>query len=132
MLLVDTNILIDVWEDDPQWADWSIQQLRGQSQIHALAIDSIVYAELTHAFHRFEDLDAAIAQLDLAVLPTPRPALFLAGKAFAKYRKLGGGKNNVLPDFLVGAHAAVGRYPLLTRDPRRYKAYFPSVNLLSP
>jgi predicted nucleic acid-binding protein len=132
MLLVDTNVLIDIWEDDPQWADWSIAQLRAQSQLHMLAINSIVYAELTHAFHRYEDLDAAVLQLDLTVLETPRPALFLAGKAFARYKQNGGTRTNVLPDFLIGAHAAVLGCALITRDARRYAKYFPTVSLITP
>ncbi len=132
MLLVDTNVLIDIWEDDPQWADWSIAQLRAQSQLHRLVINSIVYAELTHAFHRYEDLDAAVLQLDLTVLETPRPALFLAGKAFAQYKQNGGTRTNVLPDFLIGAHAAVLGCALITRDARRYAKYFPTVPLITP
>jgi predicted nucleic acid-binding protein len=132
MLLVDTNVLVDVLEDDPQWADWSIQQLRAQSKIHLLAINSIIYAELSLAFARVEDLDAALDDMGLTVLDIPRPALFLAGKAFIKYRQAGGSKNNVLPDFLIGAHAAVAGLDLLTRDVQRYKTYFPSVTLISP
>jgi predicted nucleic acid-binding protein len=132
MVLVDTNVLVDVLEDDPQWADWSIQQLRAQSKIHALAINSIVYAELSLTFARVEDLDAALDDMGLTVLDIPRPALFLAGKAFIKYRQAGGSKNNVLPDFLIGAHAAVAGLDLLTRDVQRYKTYFPSVTLISP
>ena len=132
MLLVDSNVLVDVLEDDPQWADWSIHQLRAQSKIHPLAINSIVYAELSLTFARVEDLDAALEGLGLTVLDIPRAALFLAGKAFVKYRQAGGSKNNVLPDFLIGAHAAVAGFDLLTRDVQRYKTYFPSVTLISP
>lgn len=132
MVLVDTNVLIDIWEDDPQWADWSIAQLRAQSQLHKLAINSIVYAELTHAFHRYENLDAAVEQLELSVLETPRPALFLAGKALAQYKKSGGTRTNVLPDFLIGAHAAVLGCAIVTRDARRYAKYFPTVKIIAP
>lgn len=132
MVLVDTNVLIDVLEDDPVWADWSIQQLRAQSQIHKLVINPIIYAELSQAFSTFEALDDVVTQLGLAMQEVPRPALFLAGKAFVRYRKVGGGKNNVLADFFIGAHAAVRKLPLLTRDARRYRSYFPSVELIVP
>ncbi|WP_454845292.1 type II toxin-antitoxin system VapC family toxin [Pseudomonas farris] len=132
MILVDTNVLIDVLEDDPVWADWSIQQLRAQSQIHELAINPIIYAELSQTFSSFEALDDVVTQLGLAVQEVPRPALFLAGKAFVRYRKVGGGKNNVLADFFIGAHAAVKKLPLLTRDAKRYRSYFPSVELIVP
>jgi predicted nucleic acid-binding protein len=132
MLLVDTNVLIDVLEDDPQWADWSINQLRTQTQIHLLVINPVIYAELSLAFSTFEALDAVLHKLGVALREVPRPALFLAGKAFARYRKAGGSKTGVLPDFLIGAHAAVERWTLLTRDAQRYRTYFPSVELLTP
>jgi predicted nucleic acid-binding protein len=132
MLLVDTNVLVDVLEDDPEWADWSIGQLRAQSKIRRLAINPIIYAELSLTFSTVEALDQTIADLGLAVLELPRPALFLAGKAFVRYRRQGGSKGNVLPDFFIGAHAAVSQHPLLTRDTRRYASYFPSVKLIAP
>jgi predicted nucleic acid-binding protein len=132
MILVDTNVLIDVLEDDPVWADWSIQQLRAQSQIHELAINPMIYAELSHTFTTFEALDDAVTLLGLEMQEVPRPALFLAAKAFVRYRKAGGGKSNVLADFFIGAHAAVKELPLLTRDAKRYRSYFPSVELIVP
>jgi len=132
MVLVDTNVLIDVLEDDPVWAEWSIQQLRSQSLIHDLVINPIVYAELSQTFSTFETLDEVVNQLGLIVQEIPRPALFLAGKAFVRYRKVGGGKQNVLADFFIGAHAAVRKLPLLTRDSKRYRNYFPSVQLITP
>jgi len=132
MLLVDTNVLVDVLEDEPEWADWSIAQLSAQSKVHPLAINPVIYSELSLTFSTVEALDDAIAQLGLAVLELPRPALFLAGKAFARYRRQGGKKSNVLADFLIGAHAAVLGCPLLTRDTRRYQNYFPSVKLIMP
>ena len=118
MLLVDTNVLIDVLQDDPEWADWSISQLRGQSKIKRLAINPIIYAELSLNFSTVEALDQTIEDLELTLIEVPRPALFLAGKAFVRYRRQGGTKGNVLADFFIGAHAAVSRYPLLTRDTR--------------
>ena len=132
MLLVDTNVLVDVLENDPEWADWSIGQLRAQSKIHRLAINPIIYAELSLTFSTVEALDQAAGNMGLALIEVPRPALFLAGKAFAQYRRKGGQKNNVLADFFVGAHAAVSRYPLLTRDIRRYTSYFSDVALIAP
>jgi len=131
-MLVDTNVLLDVLEDDPDWVDWSLHQLRVQSQIHSLAINPIIYAELSLAFTHFEALDAALDGMGLAVLDLPRPALFLAGKAFAQYRRRGGTKSNVLSDFFIGAHAAVAGVPILTRDTARYRTYFPSVLLIAP
>jgi hypothetical protein len=132
MLLVDTNVLVDVLEDDPEWADWSISQLRAQSKVHPLAINPIIYAELSLTFSTVEALDQTISNLGLAMKELPRPALFLAGKAFVRYRRQGGKKHNVLADFFIGAHAAVLGCPLLTRDARRYQTYFPSVTLITP
>ena len=132
MLLVDTNVLVDVLEDDPEWADWSIGQLRAQSKIHRLAINPVIYSELSLTFSTVEALDRAVDDLGLTMIEIPRPALFLAGKAFVRYRRQGGAKSNVLADFFIGAHAAVARYPLLTRDTRRYTTYFASVNLIAP
>lgn len=131
MLLVDTNVLVDVLEDDPRWAEWSISQLRAQSKVHRFAINPIIYAELALTFSTFESLDRALDDLGVALIELPRPALFLAGKAFVRYRRQGGKKNNVLADFFIGAHAAVSEYPILTRDPRQYAAYFSSVGLIS-
>ncbi|MHB8426071.1 MAG: type II toxin-antitoxin system VapC family toxin, partial [Gammaproteobacteria bacterium] len=99
MLLVDTNVLVDVLEDDPDWADWSISRLRAQAQIHELAINPVIYAELSLTFASVETLDRAVRDLALEMLELPRPTLFLAGKAFAKYRRAGGRKSNVLADF---------------------------------
>ncbi|MDW3712199.1 MULTISPECIES: type II toxin-antitoxin system VapC family toxin [unclassified Pseudomonas] len=132
MVLVDTNVLIDVLADDPHWADWSIRQLRAQSRVHALAINAVVYAELALTFDRFEALDEAVEQLQLHLLEMPRPALFLAGKAFDRYRRAGGVREGVLADFFIGAHAAVEGCALLTRDVRRYRNYFPGLELISP
>lgn len=132
MLLVDTNVLVDVLEDDPEWADWSIGQLRAQSKIHRLAINPVIYSELSLTFSTVEALDRSVDDLGLAVIEIPRPALFLAGKAFVRYRRQGGKKENVLADFFIGAHAAVSRFPVLTRDTRRYASYFANVTLIAP
>ena len=132
MLLVDTNVLVDVLENDSNWADWSISQLRAQSKIHRLAINSIIYSELSLTFSTVEALDQTLDDLGLTMIEMPRAALFLAGKAFVRYRRQGGVKSNVLGDFFIGAHAAVSQYPLLTRDTRRYSTYFPSVDIIAP
>lgn len=132
MLLVDTNVLVDVLEDDPAWADWSVGQLRAQSQVHELIINPVIYAELSLTFDSVAALDNVLAGLAVGLHELPRPALFLAGKAFAKYRRKGGIKNNVLADFFIGAHASVLRCAILTRDGRRYRSYFPRVGLVEP
>jgi predicted nucleic acid-binding protein len=132
MLLVDTNVLVDVVDDDPDWADWSVNQLQSLSQVHALAINAIIYAELSVTFSTVEALDQTVSDLDLKMMELPKPALFLAGKAYVRYRRSGGQKSNVLPDFFIGAHAAVSGLPILTRDVRRYRSYFPTVRLIAP
>lgn len=106
--------------------------MRHRAQLTTLAINPIIYAELSVAFSSMEMLDASLATMQLRHLEIPRPALFLAGKAFIRYRRQGGSKSNVLADFFIGAHAAVSRLPLLTRDTRRYRAHFPSVELIAP
>ena len=132
MLLVDTNVLIDLFESDPTWSRWSVSQLRTQSQVHELGIDPVVYAELAAAFRSPNELDVQLGRLEIEIHHPPRPALFLAGKAFVQYRRRGGSKTSVLPDFLIGAHAAVREWPILTRDARRYRDYFPTVQLIAP
>lgn len=132
MLLVDTNVLVDVLVDDPDWAEWSLGQLRAQAQVHELAINPVIYAELAQAFETLEALDDVVDRLKLAVRALPRPALFLAGKAFLRYRRSGSAKTGVLADFFIGAHAAVLGCPLLTRDTRGYSSHFPGVRLITP
>lgn len=132
MVLVDTNVLVDVLQDDPQWAEWSIGQLRAQARVHALAINPIVYADLSLSFSSVEALDSVVARMELTLHEVPRPALFLAGKAFAQYRRRGGAKAQVLPDFIIGAHAAVSGWSLLTRDATRYRSYFPALRVIAP
>ena len=131
-MLVDTNVLIDVLNNEPQWADWSIHQLRVQSKIHVLSINPIIYAERSCTFKKVEDLDEVLQVMELKFNQIPKPALFLAGKAFQRYRRQGGVKSSILADFFIGAHAAVSRLPVLTRDTQRYQTYFPTVKLVSP
>ncbi len=132
MVLVDTNVLVDVLQDDPQWAPWSIGQLRAQASIHQLTINPIIYAEMSLSFSTLEGLDGAVSTLALELREIPRPALFLAAKAYVQYRRRGGSKLQVLPDFFIGAHAAVEGWPLLTRDAGRFKTYFPTLQVVAP
>ena len=132
MLLVDTNVLVDVLQNDPQWANWSIAQLRAQSKLHDLAINPVIYAEISLSFSTLEALDDVVLTMALKLREIPRPALFLAAKAYAQYRRRGGSKLQVLPDFFIGAHATVEAWPLLTRDASRFKTYFPTLDVISP
>jgi len=134
VILVDTNVLLDVVEDDPTWADWSQRQLDAASLRGLLCINPVVYAELSMAFARIEELEAVVVDGGLEMQEIPREALFLAGKVFLRYRKRSTrtAKRNVLPDFFIGAHAAVRGMPILTRDVGRYRTYFPTVELISP
>lgn len=133
MVLVDTNVLLDLVQDDPRWADWSQRQLEAASLRGPLGINPVIYAELSIAFVRIEELEAVLTEGDIEVRETPREALFLAGKAFMKYRsRARSPRAGVLPEFFIGAHAAVMDWPLLTRDVRRYRSYFPSVELICP
>lgn len=132
MTLVDTNVLLDLVTDDAVWADWSIRQLDAAAIQGPLVINAVVYAELSVRFERIEDLEEVLDEAGIAVEDIPRAALFLAGKAFQKYRAAGGRRSGVLPDFFIGAHAAVLGLPLLTRDVQRYRTYFPSLDLIAP
>lgn len=132
MILVDTNVLLDVVTDDPQWADWSQRQLEAAALRDRLVINSVIYAELSIGFEKIEEVDAALNRTSIALADIPRPALFLAEKVFRAYRKRGGAKTGVLPDFFIGAHAAVAKLPLLTRDPTRYRSYYPTAELIAP
>jgi len=130
--LVDTNILLDLVTDDPDWSEWSLARLEEAALAGPPVINDIVYAETSIRYDRIEDLDAMLAQAMIEIAPTPRPALFLAGKAFRHYQTRGGARTGVLPDFFIGAHAAVEGWPLLTRDAGRYRRYFPKVTLIAP
>jgi predicted nucleic acid-binding protein len=132
LLLVDTNVILDVIEDDPNWAEWSQAQLDAAAARYTLLINPVIYAELSIAYRRIEELEDMLKRAGFRVEPIPLEALFLAGKVFQKYRRKGGVKQGVLPDFFIGAHAAVSGVPLLTRDTRRYRTYFPRLQLISP
>jgi hypothetical protein len=132
MILADTNVLIDVVENDPNWADWSQRQLEAAAASDDLAINAVVYAELSVGYRSIHDLDAMLAAAGIVLMQIPRPALFLAGKAFRRYRRAGGTKTGVLPDFLIGAHAVVEDAALITRDAARYQRYFRGIALIAP
>ncbi len=132
MVLVDTNVIFDVVQDDPVWAQWSQENLDLLGAAGDLAINPVIYAELSIAYSGIEELESLVSASQLRILEIPREALFLAGKSFLSYRRQGGAKTDVLPDFFIGAHASVTRIPLLTRDDRRYRIYFPRLQIISP
>jgi predicted nucleic acid-binding protein len=130
--LIDTNILLDLVTNDAKWADWSIRQLDAAALKGPLAINDVVYAEMSVRFAAIETVEAVLDDAGISVATMPRAALFLAGKAFQRYRASGGKRTGVLPDFFIGAHAAVTRSTLLTRDAQRYRSYFPTIDLVTP
>ena len=132
MTLIDTNVLLDLVTNDPKFADWSISQLEAAMLTGPLLINEVIYSELSVRYETKEKLDDFIEGAGLKMVPKPPEALFLAGKVFQKYRKSGGSRTGVLPDFFIGAHATVADYPLLTRDVGRYWTYFPTVKLVTP
>lgn len=132
MILVDTNVLLDLVTDDPVWASWSIERLEAAALEGPLLINDVVYAELAVRYAQIERLDEFVEAAGLTHTPVPKTALFLAGKAFTAYRKAGGSRTGVLPDFFIGAHAAIGGFPVLTRDSGRYHSYFPKLDLITP
>lgn len=132
MTLVDTNVLVDILTGQPNWRAWSVEMMDRQSGAGALLITDVVYAELSPLFATAELLDAAIADLDVSLKRIPRQALFFAGRAFEQYRRKGRPRSTLLPDFFIGAHALVEGLPILTRDTRRYRTYFPDVELIAP
>jgi predicted nucleic acid-binding protein len=132
MTLVDSNVLLDVLTDGQDWADWSQSQLERAAMRGPLVINSVIYAEISARYATVDAVDAVLFDLKIDVATTPRSALFLAGKAYVQYRAAGGMRTGVLSDFFIGAHAAVEKLPLLTRDSRRYRRYFPTVVLITP
>lgn len=131
-VLVDSNVLLDVLTEDKHWLDWSAQQLETQAEIASLVINPVIYAEVSVGFEKIEDLEEALPHDYFQRRPLPWEAAFLAGKCFLEYRRNGGRKRSPLPDFFIGAHAAVEGLHLLTRDAARYRSYFPSLKLISP
>jgi len=131
-VLVDSCVLLDLFTNDANWADWSENILEKSSQTNSLYINSIIYTEVSIGFNKVEEVEQAIAGLGIKVLEMPREALFLTGKAFLKYRKNKGTKVSPLPDFFIGAHASVLNFELITSDSDKYKTYFPQVRLRHP
>lgn len=130
--LVDSNVLFDILTDDPTWSEWSGAALAAARDAGVLVINPIVYAEVSVQFDRIEELDAALPATDFLREDLPYPAGFLAGKAYLRYRRQGGARRSPLADLYIGAHAAVGGYQLLTRDPTSYRTYFPRLTLVTP
>ncbi len=130
--MVDSCVLLDVFTEDPDWFAWSSSALAEAADAGVLAINPIIYAEVSIGFERIEDLEMALPGDFVELLPIPREAAFLAGKCFLQYRQRGGIRTAPLPDFLIGAHAAVGEMPLITRDTARFRGYFPSIKLIHP
>ena len=131
-VLVDTNVLLDVATNDPAWGDWSASALADAADEGVLVINPLIHAEASGSYRRIEDLEAALPADLFRRDHLPYEAAFLAGKCFAEYRKRGGGGRSPLPDFYIGAHAAVAGFRLLTRDAARYRTYFPTVPIIAP
>ena len=132
MIFVDTNILIDIATSNPAWANWSRRAIASAHARGPLLINAIVYAEFAIGFEAQSDCDAEIEKFDLELAEIPKSAAFRAAQAFRSYRRGGGVRTSALPDFFIGAHASIAAAPLLTRDARRYRAYFPELTLIAP
>ena len=132
MTLVDSNVIIDVLTKDPNWLMWSIDALDTRALHGPLYVNEIVYAEIAVKIEHKAELDSALDTIGVVLLRTPEEALHLAGQIFGRYRRAGGVRTGVLPDFFIGAHAQVANLPILTRDMRRYRSYFPQVQLIAP
>ena len=131
-VLVDSNVLLDLMTEDPRWLSWSAAALERAADTSRLVINAIVYAEVSVRYSRIEDLEAALPKALFEREAIPYEAGFLASKAFRSYRRRGGPRRSVLPDFFIGAHAAVAGYRLLTRDVARYRTSFPGLPLIAP
>ena len=131
-VLVDSNVLLDIATNDEKWAEWSENALAECAEHSTLIINPIIYAEVSVGFFTIEALDAALSRAVYEREPLPREAGFLAGKCFLTYRRRGGPRQTPLPDFYIGAHAAIGNLALLTRDAAMYQTYFPKVEIVSP
>lgn len=131
-VLIDSNVLLDVMTLDERWLAWSTEAIERAAERYRLVINPVVYAEVSIRFSRIEELEAALPKAMLDREAIPYEAAFLAGKAFLAYRRRGGAKRSPLPDFFIGAHAAIAGYLLMTRDAARYRAYFPKLSLIAP
>lgn len=131
-ILVDSNIILDILTEDPQWFEWSAQKLTEYAEQEELVINPIIYAEISTGFSQLQELESTIPEDFFRRDPLPYKAAFLAGQSFLEYRRRGGERRSPLPDFYIGAHAAVAEIALLTRDVKRYRTYFPGVRLITP
>lgn len=131
-VLVDSNVIIDILTEDTNWFAWSSKHLETLANHHTLLVNKIIYAEISVSFNKIEELEQALSPQIFKRSQIPWEAAFLAGKAFLHYRKKGGSRVTPLPDFLIGAHAAVDNLILLTRDGHRFKHYFPKLQVVCP
>ncbi len=131
-ILVDSNVILDVTTEDETWFQWSSKTLEQYAETHILVINPVIYAEVSIGFDRIEDVEAVLSPAFFRREPLPWEAAFLAGKCFLAYRRRGGKRRSTLPDFFIGAHAAVTGIPLLTRDTSPYRTYFPNLKLIAP
>jgi len=131
-ILIDSSVLLDIVTEDPQWFAWSSEALATWAERVPLYINVVIYTEVSMGFARIEEVEAALPLEAFRRAPVPWEAGFLAGKAFLVYRQRGGTRTRPLPDFFIGAHAAVAAWALLTRDPQRIRTYFPQVHLITP
>ena len=131
-VLVDSNVLLDVMTEDPRWLSWSSDALEACAEESELLINPIIYAEVSVRFDRVEDLEEALPVSLFIRAALPWEAAFLAGKSFLAYRKRGGRRRSPMPDFYIGAHAAIAGLSLLTRDASRYRSYYPHLHLIAP
>ncbi len=132
IILIDSCVVTDLASPESTWFEWSASTLERLDQDNTMVINPIIYTECSVGFERIEEVEALFEHLGFISKPIPKEALFLAGKAFLQYKKRKDGKTNVLPDFFIGAHAAIANYPLITRDKGRFSTYFPSVELIMP
>jgi predicted nucleic acid-binding protein len=131
-VLVDSNILLDLMTEDPRWLAWTATAIERAADRYRLVINPIIYAEVSIRYSQIEDLEEALPKEMFDREALPYEAAFLAGKAYLTYRRRGGRKPSTLPDFFIGAHAAVTGYTLMTRDAARYRTYFPKLTLIAP
>ena len=131
MILVDSNIILDILTEDPNWYDWSASTLETLAEDNKLIINDVIYSEISMSFRYIEELEEILTN-SFIIQPIPKEALFLAGKVFVKYKNAGGVKQSTLPDFFIGAHASILSIPLLTRDKKGYKNNFPNLKIICP
>jgi predicted nucleic acid-binding protein len=132
MTLVDTNVLVDIFWNDPRWLDWSVRSLARRSELGQAFINEVTFAELSARMNSEHELSQLLNNVGVRLARTPTAALFLAGKTHSRYRLAGGVRTGVLPDFFIGAHAQIAGWPILTRDVRPFRSYFPEVELIAP